>query len=184
MAKPKSYKLLSRTDIKVFILFLLDTIRYPIDHATLLKMMYENIESISIDFEECLIELVNDKHVYFDAYDGERYYMISESGRFVSSELYDVLDETFRERVVQSVMRYMTLENSDTTIHSEIRECPDRRFEVILSAKDNQGERFSLSLITATRAEAERIRNNYETRPDSVYRGILFSATGRIGYLN
>ena len=184
MAKKNPYKLLSKTDIKVFILFLLDTIRYPIDRTTLLKIMYENIESISIDFEECLFELVGDKHIYLDVQDEERYYMISESGRFVSAELYDMLDKTFRERVTQSVMRHMTLENSDTTVFSEIRERADRRFEVYLSASDNQGERFSLTMVTATRAEAERIRENYETRPDSVYRGILFSATGRLGYLN
>ena len=184
MAKKNPYKFLSKTDIKVFILFLLDTIRYPIDRPTLLKIMYENIESISIDFEECLLELVSDKHIYLDVQEEESYYMISERGRFVSAELYDMLDETFRERVTQSVMRYMTLENSDTKIFSEIRERPDRRYEVFLSATDNQGERFSLTMVTGSLEEAERIRENYETRPDSVYRGILFSATGRIGYLN
>ena len=184
MAKNKPYKLLSRTDIKVFLLFLLDTIRYPIEHASLLKIMFENIESISIDFEECLLELVRDGHVYFDSYEGERFYMIAESGRAVSAELYDVLDETFRERVVRSVMRHMSLEKSETTVHSEIRECPDRRFEVILEASDKLGKHFSLSIVTSNRHEAERIRNNYETNPDNIYRGVLFLASGRVGYLN
>ena len=31
---------------------------------------------------------------------------------------------------------------------------------------------------------AEKIKKNFEARPNSVYRGILFSATGRIEYIS
>ena len=31
---------------------------------------------------------------------------------------------------------------------------------------------------------AEQIKKNFEAKPDGVYRGVLFSATGRIEYLS
>jgi hypothetical protein len=40
------------------------------------------------------------------------------------------------------------------------------------------------SLTVNSKAEAEQIKNNYEQKPDGVYRGVLFSATGRIEYLS
>ena len=85
------------TDIKVFLLFLLDNIRYPVDHTSLIGLVSENTEKIIFDYDECLRELVDSGHIYFDEYEGERYYMISESGTYVATELYDTLDKEFRE---------------------------------------------------------------------------------------
>lgn len=183
MAKDKSYKLKSMTDIKVFILFVLDTIRYPVAYGTLVNIMFENTEAISIDYEECLGALSDAGHVFYDEFEGERYYMISERGREVAAELYDTLDPVFRERSIRSTMKHLSLEKNGTRIHSSIRELPDRRFEVTLGADDAQGRLFSLSLTVNSREEGERIRQNFETMPDGLYRGILFSASGRIGYL-
>ena len=33
-------------------------------------------------------------------------------------------------------------------------------------------------------ATAEQIKKNFEAKPDGVYRGVLFSVTGRIEYLS
>lgn len=183
MAKEKSYKLKSMTDIKIFLLFVLDTIRYPTSYSTLTKILYENTEAVSIDYEECLGELVDRDHVYFDEFEGERYYMISDKGREVSAELYDTLDPVFRERSIRATMKYLSLERTGTTIHSEILTLPDQRYEVVLSAKDAHGPLFSLRLTVNSHEEAVHVRNNFEERPDGLYRGILFSASGRIGYL-
>ena len=87
MKKRKEFGLNTITDLKVFILFLIDHIRYPVDHTTVMKIIEENTEEISLDFEACLVELVDSGHLLFDELDGEKYYMISETGRVVASEL-------------------------------------------------------------------------------------------------
>jgi hypothetical protein len=55
---------------------------------------------------------------------------------------------------------------------------------VTLEANDKWGELMRTSLTVNSLAEAEQIKRNFEAKPDGVYRGVLFSATGRIEYLS
>ena len=173
----------SYLDIKIFILFLLDRIRYPIDRSTLIIIISENTDNITFDYDECLGELARDGHVYFDEIDDERYYMISEKGRAICAELYDGLDKSFRERSIRSVAKHLSLQNMGVEVASKIDKLSDKRYAVTLTARDPQGEIMRLTLTVASLQEAEEIRDNYEANPTGVYRGVLFSATGRMEFL-
>lgn len=174
----------SITEIKIFILFLLDRVRYPIDRSTLIEIIVENTDSISFDYDSCLAELVRDGLVYFDEDEDDKYYMISEKGRAISSELYDNLDGAFRERSVKSVAKHLSLSARGVEIGARVEASGDKRYVVTLMAKDRQGEIMKLSLTVASLAEAEEIRRNYEINPTGVYRGVLFSATGRLDFIS
>ncbi len=184
MKKHKEFGLNTITDLKVFILFLLDNIRYPIEHTTVKQIVEENVDDISLDFEECLAELTDSGHLLFDEVDSEKYYMISEKGRSVAGELYDTLDKGFRERSLRSAAKYISLSRSEATIRAYITETPTGRFSVHMEARDKHEQIMYVSLTVATRAEAEKIKKNFENKPDGVYRGTLFAATGRIDFLS
>ena len=52
--KKKRFTLKTFTDIKVFMLFLLEYIRYPIDRTTLIDIVSENTDEFIIDYDGCL----------------------------------------------------------------------------------------------------------------------------------
>ena len=183
MKKSKEFKLNTKTDLKIFVLFLLDNIRYPVDKTTVLSIVEENTNEIIIDNEEILIELVDSEHLLYDEIDGEKYYMISEKGRAVAAELYDSLDKEFREKSLRSAIKHISLSKNETAIKAYVEETAEKRYTVNLEARDTYGEIFKLSLTVNSRIEAEQIKKNFESKPDGVYRGILFSATGKIEYL-
>jgi hypothetical protein len=182
MKKYQDFGLRTTTDLKVFLLFLLDNIRSPIDEETLLYIVEENTDDITLDYTACLIELVASGHLYFDEVDKIKYYMISEKGRMVASELYDTLDKEFREKSLRSAIKHMSLSNSGTKIFTKIEETENRRFRVSMQAQDADGEVMSVSLVVPSRQEAELIKKNFESKPDGVYRGVFFASTGRIEY--
>lgn len=165
-------------------LFLLEYIRYPIDRTTLIDIVSENTEEFIIDYDGCLAELCDEGHLWFDELDGERYYMISDSGRMVANELFDSLDKEFREKSLKSATKHLSLSKRGAKIKSSIVEKEGGGYIVNMYLSEASGQIMSASLAVSSRAEAERIRTNFETRPDSVYRGILFSATGRIDYIS
>ena len=72
MRRPKDLILKTTTDIKVFLLFLLDNIARPIDHTTLMKIVEENTDEIAFDYPECLNQLVASDHLLFDEYEDEK----------------------------------------------------------------------------------------------------------------
>jgi len=184
MAKKKEYRLTTMTDIKVFILFLLDTIRYPVDYTTLRNILFENTTVLSTEYEECLGQLSDEGHIMFDKVDGERYMMVSDKGRQLASALYDTLEPTFREQAAACARKHVALSRRGIRVRSAITEDEAGRFCVTLCSEDRFGSLMQLSLSVNSRAEAESIRHTFETMPDRVYRGVLFSATGKIGYLS
>ena len=181
--KKKNFELRTTTDIKVFLLFLLEYIRYPIDRSTLIDIVSENTKELIMDYDGCLGELADSGHVLFDELDGEKYYMISDSGRMVAAELFDSLDKEFRERSLKSAIKHMSLSKSGVKIRSSIEETENSRYKVKMNLTDPTGEVMDVSVTVSSRSEAERIKENFETRPESVYRGIFFSATGRMDYI-
>ncbi len=184
MKRNKKNCLNSITDLKVFLLFLLDNIRYPIEKATVMRIVEENTDDISLDYDQCLGELVDSNHLLYDEIEGEKYYMISDKGRMIASELYDNLDASFRERSLRSAIKHVSLSKSGASIGSYIEKTENGRYRVTLEASDAFGDLMRTSLTVNSLAEAEQIKKNFETKPDGVYRGVLFSATGRIEYLS
>ncbi len=184
MKKNKQFGLHTTTDLKVFLLFLLDNIRYPIERSTVMSIIQENTEDISLDYDQCLAELCDSGHLLFDEIENTKYYMISDRGRAVAAELYDNLDSGFREKSLRSAIKHVSLSKSGASIKAYIEKCENLRYKVTLEAYDSYGELMKTSLCVNSLAEAEQIKKNFESKPDGVYRGVLFSATGRIEYLS
>lgn len=170
--------------MKVFLLFLLDNIGYPLEHATLIEIVQENTEEITLDYDECLRQLVASEHVLYDEVGDERYYMISDKGRLVAAELYDSLDKGFRERSMRLAIKHISLSKSGAGIKAYITETENKRYRVTLEAFDRYGEIMSTSVTVNSLSEAQLIKKNYEAKPDGVYRGVLFSVTGKLEYIS
>ena len=184
MRKRKDLVLKTETDIKVFLLFLLDNIGYPLEYEVILAIVEENTDDISLDYSECLERLVASGHLEIDELDGSRYYSITAKGRLVAAELYDTIDKGFRERSLRSAIQYISLTDSGRSIDAYITETESHRFIVTMEAHDRFGEVMKTSVTVNSREDAEMIKKNYEAKPEKVYRGIPFSVTGRLDYLN
>lgn len=182
--KKRKFKLSTSIDIKIFLLFLLEYIRYPIDRTTLIEIISENTDEITMNYDECLAELADSGHLLFDETDGEKYYMISDSGRMVANELFDSIDKDFREKSIKSAIKHMSLSRNDVKLASSVTETETGRFKIDMSLTDAAGELLELSITVSSRAEADKIKTNFENHPESVYRGVLFSASGRIEYIS
>ena len=182
--KKNNFKLKTVTDIKVFILFLLEYILHPIERSTLLDIIYDNTDEIAINYDECIKELLVSSHIVADDTLDEEYYAITESGRMVASELFDTLDEGFRENAIKIAVKHLSLLRRGAKVSAKIEKAEGVRYKVTINMIDRSGEVFEAGFITASLAEAERIKEHYEANPESVYRGIFFSVTGRYEYLS
>ena len=182
--KKKEFELATTTDMKVFLLFLLDNIGYPLEHNTIIDIVQENTDEISLDYDECLRQLVASEHMLYDEVGDERYYMISDKGRLVAAELYDSLDKEFRERSIKCAIKYMSLAKKGAKIESSITELGPARFSVRMKISDMTGEIMDTSVVVSSRSEAEKIRDTFTSRPEAVQRGILFSLTGRLEFIS
>ena len=110
--------------------------------------------------------------------------MISDSGRLLAAELYDMLDPELRERSVTLASRYVSVQKGGARAEASVTETEDKRFVSHLVAKDSKGTILDLSITVSTREEAEMIAERFRSRPDGTYRGVLFAATGRFEFFS
>ena len=183
MKKKEAVKLKTILDIKIFLLFILDNIKYPIEHGTIMRIVAENIENPTFDYEEALSDLVADELVSTDEFEGKQYYVITKKGRPYAAELYDTIDPSFRERSVRSAIKYSSLSDRGLTVDSKIEELPSRRFKVMVRILDTDEELMATSFTVISRQEAEKIRDNFLAKPEGMYNGFMFAATGRMEHL-
>ena len=184
MKKKEPYTLKTLLDIKIFLLFILDNIKYPIEHGTIMKIVAENVQTPTFDYEEALSDLVADELICTDEFEGKHYYMITKKGRPYAAELYDTLDESFRERSVRSAIKHSSLSDRGLHIDTDIEQLPSLRFKVTVRMLDSEEQLMSASFTVVSRREAEKIRDNFLSRPEAMYNGFLFAATGRMEYLS
>ena len=181
--KKKPFIIKTETDIKVLLLFILDSIVYPLEYEVLMSIVAENTGDITFDYRECLFRLADEGFLEVMEEGDDVYYSISDKGRMVAAELYDTLDPGFRERSLKAAIQYISLQDNGKRINAYITETDSKRYRVTMEAFDRFGEVMSVSVTVGSQVEAENIRTAYLEKPDGVYRGVLFSVTGRLDYV-
>ena len=179
----KKNKLDNKTDIKIFILFLLDNVNTRLDDVTLSEIVMENGAIDPFGFQECLSELVEIGHVFEDSEDGKKYYGISERGHLVIAELYDEIDEELRKKSLSCAARLITLRRSGISVRSSVEEKGNRYYGVNVALSDKHGDIISISLTVSSKGRAEEIKAHFDGNPQLVYRGVMSALTGEIDFL-
>ncbi len=183
MRKNKPQLLRTMTDIKVFLLYILERVNYPMDEAAMSYIIVENAPTFSMQYKEALLELVESGHVYAEEVDTETYYIINDLGRMVARELYDTLDAGLRERSETCAAKYISLSESGAKVRTSIVAAENGRFYVEIEVTDSEGVLFFVRIARSSRSEAERVRDNFEQKPNVVWRSLLFASTGKLDYL-
>lgn len=173
----------NNTDVKIFILFLLNTLRYPITQDELTDIMVADGFVGEYDVAVCFSELCEMGHIYQATVDGRVTYMISPTGIEASAGLEDSLLSVIRTRSLQTATRYLSLRRRGADVQADVAVREDGRYTVSCCVSDKTGEIASFSLTIASKDEAERIRRHFIESPEAVVRGITATATGEIAYL-
>ena len=93
------YLLKDKTDIKIFILYLLMNMERPVDLATLNDIVVQDDFVGQFDFMDCFYELCETDAIIKTSVDGTEYYAISEEGKMATEALQSDLLKTIREKV-------------------------------------------------------------------------------------
>ena len=113
MKKKNERELWDKTDVKIFILFLLDNLQYPLDMDTISRIVHETGYVGGFDFAECFSELLDDGHIIGDEVDGVAYYQVSSTGQMVAKQLQsELFSNRCEEHQVSSGRWYMSVQLS------------------------------------------------------------------------
>lgn len=186
----------SPQQVKVFILYLLEKVGYPLDYNDLATIVIRDGYVDYFDFVTYFHELLESGHiskVEHEAEDGENQtpsshekdsYTVTDTGRMIAKGLADdLLLAAVREKSYISAMRHLSLEKRGAVINHDIEQVGDGTYIFHCSIKDCDGLAFDLDLRADSYMQVSRMRMNFEDKPDVVYRGIVALVTGNVNYL-
>ena len=185
----------SPQQVKVFILYLLEKVGYPLDYNDLATIVIRDGFVDYFDFVTYFHELLEMGHISKIGKDSEDEneapishdhdtYTVTETGRMIAKGLADdLLLAAVREKSYISAMRHLSLEKRGAVINHDIEQVGDGTYIFHCSIKDCDGLAFDLALRADSFMQVSRMRMNFEDKPDVVYRGIVALVTGNVNYL-
>ena len=171
-----------RIDIKIFILFLLDELRYPLSESVISDIVWENGYVGQFDFKECFSELVERGHITEEKTEGGSEYLISPLGHMVASELQGSLHSYIRNQTRVSALRRLSLYRRGAQTRCTVTPTDDGRYLVRTEITEKGEVLFDTTVAVLSKEEAEEIKKHLSEAPEEVCRGILAVLTGKVAY--
>jgi len=194
----------SPEQVKVFILYLLEKVGYPLEYNDLAAIVIRDGYVDYFDFVTCFHELLNDGHIAREEpetpetsetekvaeerptdekSESRDLYAVTDTGRMIARGLSDdLLLAAVREKSYVSAMRHLSLEKRGAVWNHSI-ERDGEGYVFHCQITDRDGLAFKLDLRADSYMQVQRMRMNFEDKPDVVYRGLLAIVTGNVNYL-
>ena len=110
-------------------------------------------------------------------------YVVSKTGRLIARSLSEnILMAAVREKSYESAMRHLSLEKMGA-VCDQTFERSGEGFIFHCTVKDKDGTALDLALRADTVHQLNRMRLNFDERPDVIMRGIIALLTGNVNYL-
>ncbi len=173
----------SKSNVKIFVLYLLENINYPLDYVTINDIVMQTDYVMFLDFAESFNEMLDGGLI--DSVEGEndKLYFVTEKGKCVARELRGDLLHTILDQSLTMALRYLDFKKRGITIKCELVKSDDGKYEVLCSFTEHGVKIFSQSLVVDTFDRAERMKQNFYERPEAIYRGVLALMAGNMNYL-
>lgn len=201
-------QLKEENEIKIFILYLLDKIGYPLDYPSIGSIMMQDGIVNFFDFAQCFFALVDAGHIReiivdddsaekpekADAADATAeedddtepgatvLYEVTDTGRQVAQVLSDNLMVAVREKGYRSALRHLSFARKGAYVDSSYKPDGDG-FLVNFSIKQKGKVILDLNLHADSEYQLNRMLRNYSDRPEVIFRGIVALLSGDVNYL-
>ena len=173
----------SMRNVKIFVLYLMENINYPLDFVTLNDIVMQTDYVMYLDFAEAFGEMLDGGLVEKLTVDGEELYVATERGRCVARELKSDLLPSILDRALSAALRYLNFKKRGIIATCSVEKTEDGRFAVICHFIEQKNEIFSQRIVVDTLNRAERMKKNFDERPEAIYRGTLALMSGNVNYL-
>lgn len=157
-----------KLDTKLLVLYIMDRAAAPIDFATLTDLSMCDSGVDYFQFAEAVAELTGSGHLD----QKEEIYTITAKGRRACAAGESSLSPVIRQRCDRRLAPLNQALKRQAQVRTQITEQP-LGFDVHLSMDDDQGSLLSLTLLSPTREDAQRMADNFLAHPDRVYNGLL-----------
>ncbi len=178
-----SFTLRDKTEIKIFILYLLMNADAPVDFVTLHDMVVQDAVVGQFDFMDSFFELAETEAIEKIEADGREYFAVTPSGRDAANMLENDLSRSVREKALRSAKRYLQYRLRGTKAKSTVVPLENGKFRLDCECRDRDGVFMTTSVVLDTKRQAELMKYNFDDKSELIYKGLLSLLSGDVNYL-
>ena len=177
-------RLTEKSDIKIFILYLLSRVDRPLDFITLHDICVQDEFINTFDFMDEFYELQKIKAITVEKNDdGSEKVRITHKGRDTAQTMKDTILPEILDHAMRSALQLISFQTRGLKPRASIEEATGGRYNFICSVSGEDGIFMETKLLLDSRKQAERMLINFDERSEFIYRGMMALLSGDINYL-
>ena len=173
----------SMNNVKIFILYLMQNINYPLDFVTINDIVMQTDYVMYLDFAVAFNELLDADLIRKIEENGEEKYIVTDNGKIVATELKTDILSTLLDKSLVAALRYLDFKKRGVTLKFEITPTEDGRYKIDTSFMEAGECVFSQMIIVDSYDRAKRMKDNFYERPEALYKGVLALLSGNVNYI-
>ena len=175
-----------KNEIKIFILYLMDRIGYPLTLKDVSSILYqENLVSY-FDCGDCFTELIDARHILDSGErdeSGDIAYVVSNTGVQIATELNDQISPWIKEVSYRSAIRNLSFVKRGAKTDCYKSPLGNGKYLVHCEITEQGVKIFDVNLYVDSEKEADKILYNFPRKPEIVFRGSLALLSGERNYI-
>ena len=175
----------SMRNVKIFVLYLMQNINYPLDYVTLNDIVMQNDYVMYIDFAEAFHEMLDADLIEICDHNeaGDPLYLVTNKGRIVATELRSEILTSLLDKSLECALRYLDFKKRGIKISCKVEKREDGRYEVICIIKEKEDVIMQNSVVVDSLNRAKRMEDNFRDHPEVVYKGVMALLSGNINFI-
>lgn len=174
----------SKNNVKIFVLYLMENINYPLDLVTINDIVMQTDYVMYLDFAESFNEMLDGGLIEeLVNRNGSKEYVVTEKGRCVARELKSDILPSILDQSLTCALRYIDFNRRGIETSCKIEPREDGRYNFTCSFEEHRSEIFRISVVVDTLQRAKQIKANFIERPEVIYRGSFALLSGNVNYL-
>ena len=170
-------------NVKIFVLFLMENINYPLDFVSLNDIVMQTDYVMYLDFAESFHEMLEMGLIDCVEEDGEKYYFVTRKGSYVAREMKSDILSVILDQSLEAAFRYLDFKKRGIEVRCDYVRRGDGKFDLTCAMYEKKECIFQTTIAIDTEDRARRMREHFLERPEVVYRGTVALLTGKMNYL-
>ncbi len=174
-----------KNNVKIFVLYLMSNINYPLDFITLNDIVMQTDFVMYLDFAESFHEMLDDNLIAHvgENEEGDKIFAVTDRGTIVASELKSDILPSILDQSLACALRYLDFKRRNVEIKCNIEKQTDGRYLLHCAFIEKEVVLFSADLLVDSLNRAERMKENFRDKPEAVYRGFNALLAGNVNFL-
>ena len=175
----------SMNNVKIFVLYLMRNINYPLDYVTVNDIVMQTDYIMYLDFDQAFHEMLEGELIREDGVNenGDPLYSVTARGAMVAEQLRCDLLPSILDQSLTCALRYLDFKRRKITVDCTAEKRADQTFDVTVTLKEEKKVILTTTVNVDSEYRARQMRKNFRERPEVIYRGIMALLCGNVDFL-